>query len=261
MTAAVAFRAAADLSGMLLLGAAFLRTFGGLPDSPPRAARSIRRFGSAWALFAAVNLLATAGGRAGIALWQVDPSGVLAEVRAVPATAVTVVAAVLLAAVGARLPVGVAVGATAIGLAAGPATGHLGLSTLGAMVVTVHVLTASWWFGGLAAMPLVLRGRAEWSACLAEFSRWALPAVALLGSSGVAAALIRAPALDSAYFALLVAKGVAFTALLGAGWWQRRVTTARARRAPLARTRRAIALEAGALAAVTTMAAALSYSA
>ncbi|MDP0398159.1 CopD family protein [Tsukamurella strandjordii] len=255
---AVAFRAAADLCGMLALGVLFLRTFAGLP---PRDARWVTRLGVAWAGFAALNLLATAAGRSGIALWRVDPAGLAAEVRTVPAAAVTAAAGVLLAGAGRRMPVGIALGVTAIGLAAGPATGHLGLSPVGAAVVTVHVVTAAWWFGGLAAMPLVLRGRAEWSAALAEFSRWALPAVALLGGSGIAAAVIRSPAVDSRYFALLVVKAIAFAALLGVGWWQRRSTTVRARTAPVTRTRRAIALEAGALAAVTTLAAALSYSA
>lgn len=261
MIVAAGFRAAADLSGMLLLGVLVLRAFAGLPDGRSRSAGPMPRLAAAWAVCAALNLVATAADRTGAPLWRVDLAGLVAEIRAVPATAVTIAVAVLLGVLGSRLPAGAAVGAAAIGLAAGPATGHLGLSAVGAAVVTVHVLTAAWWFGGLAAMPIVLRGRDEWARALGEFGRWAPAAVALLGISGGAAAVIRHPAAGSAAFVLVVVKAGALAALLAVGLWQRRVTTVRAGTTPVRRTRRSIGTEAGALATVTVAAAALSYAA
>ncbi len=245
MTLLVAARAVADLAAMSLLGSLAIRQYAG-PVGQQRAVALGRWLGLVWALAAGAGLVATSAQRSGITLWQVDLAAVAAEVRFAPGAAVACAVGLALTATGGRGRA--AIPLAAVGVAAAPATGHLGLGAIGAAAVTVHVLTAAWWFGSLAAMPVLLRGRREWAACLAAFSAWAPAAVALLGASGVAAALIRSPALDSAA-----------AALLAAGWWQRRTTVRRASVQTTVRTRRAIAAEASGLAVVTVLAAALAY--
>lgn len=259
MIAVIGSRVLADLAGMALLGALTLRPFAGLTEADDRAAAWAGRFAAVWAAAAALNLVATAAHRTGAGLWRVDAAGLAAEIPTVPATAATIGIAGLLAAGGRFLPTALAIVLTAIGLVAGPVTGHLGLSVVGAAAIAVHVLAASWWFGGLAVMPLLLRGRAQWSACLSAFSRWAPGTVGLLVAGGAVAALIRGPAAGSPAWNLVAVKAAALVVVLVAAGWQRRVTLVRAARSPVARTRRAIGLEAGALAAITAVAAGLSY--
>ena len=222
--------------GALLVSAALL------PGSPVsrRAARTAAAAAAGWALaalaqgvFAASELLAV-----GVTALPVDDAAVLLDLpsgRAAVATGVLAGSAALLA-LGARH--------RAVALAALlPATGALvvpqvlaghsaaeGDHLLAVALLSVHVVVATVWVGGLVALVLLVGRSPELHRAAARFSVLALCCFTLTGVTGLAGAWVvvdgstAVEVLTSPYGALLGAK-TALLAVLGVvGWWHRRRT-------------------------------------
>lgn len=95
---------------------------------------------------------------------------------------------------------------------------------LASVSVSVHVVAAAVWVGGLAALLWLCVSGGEWRGRLRRYSTVALVAVVALAASGVVAAVGRlgpSELFTSKYGALIVLKAVALGALAGAGWLQR----------------------------------------
>lgn len=97
------------------------------------------------------------------------------------------------------------------------------------LALSVHVVTASLWVGGLAGLLLHGRDRSEAVPALRRFSALALACVALLLASGVVAALLVAgpPSWSwtgEGWAQLLAVKTALLAVLAGMGWWHRRRT-------------------------------------
>lgn len=96
--------------------------------------------------------------------------------------------------------------------------------------VSVHVLAAAVWIGGLLALAWLAVSRRDWRSQLPRYSTVATGCVAALAVSGVVAALGRVGLGDlmaSKYGALVVLKAVALLGLATAGWFQRQYVVRR----------------------------------
>lgn len=268
--AEVAARAAASLAGALTLGLAALPALGRERTLTDRSVPFLATSAATWAVFGAVELVLSAAARAGVAPWRVDGAALAAVTAgASGATLGTVIALVLAAAVAGYAAAGrvpatsLTVPVAAFGLITGPSTGHLSLSPLGSIAVSVHVLAACWWVGSLAAMALLLRGRRQWARVLPAFSRWAVWVVAALSATGVLALLLHTTDLGSPYALVAWAKVVVLAAAVALAARHRRrwVPNAERHRVSEARSLRNAALEAALLSVAFGLAAALSLTA
>jgi len=114
-------------------------------------------------------------------------------------------------------------------------TGHSSHDRYHVLVVTslsVHVLAASVWIGGLMALILMLRGSTRvLPSALPRFSHVALLCFMSIGLSGLVDVWIRLATLDqlwtTEYGRLVLAKTGALVVLGGFGWWHRRRTIRR----------------------------------
>jgi len=113
-------------------------------------------------------------------------------------------------------------------------SGHARYHYLAVASLSVHVLSASIWIGGLLALALALgRGRGPAGhtplvTALPRFSRVALFCCVAVGLSGAVNAWIRLATVDqlwlTPYGRLILAKTAALVVLAGFGWWHRRRT-------------------------------------
>nr|WP_246372128.1 CopD family protein [Gordonia humi] len=122
----------------------------------------------------------------------------------------------------------------AVGILIVSITGHAGQSAWVPLVVAVHALAAAWWVGTIGALIATVRGRGGWARSLPEFSRRALPVVAVLTVTGVVAALaeigVGAQWWDTGYGRILVAKLVALAVAVALARWHRSRWLAKAAR-------------------------------
>jgi putative copper resistance protein D len=110
---------------------------------------------------------------------------------------------------------------------------------LASVSVSIHVVSAAIWVGGLSALFLVaLSDGNGWGDALRRYSRLAAGCVAALVLSGVVTTVGRLDAvselLSSRYGAIVLLKIVFLVALVGAGWMQREYVV---RRSPVTRRR------------------------
>ncbi|GEE01134.1 copper resistance protein D [Gordonia spumicola] len=120
----------------------------------------------------------------------------------------------------------------AVGVLVTSVTGHAGTSLWIPLVVGVHALAAAWWVGTLGALVVTVRGRGGWARSLPAFSRSALPVVATLTVTGLAAAVGRI-GFDwwtTGYGRVVIAKLVLLIVVAGIAVWHRRAWLAKARR-------------------------------
>ena len=109
-------------------------------------------------------------------------------------------------------------------------TGHVRTDdspVLAGISLVVHVVAASLWVGGLAALTwLALRGRSAWTDALAGYSRMALVCVFALGTSGTIVALERVNSFGDlfahGYGLVIVGKAALLLGLVALGMRQRR---------------------------------------
>ncbi|SIS21482.1 copper resistance D family protein [Williamsia sterculiae] len=228
-----ATRTVSSGAGTLLIGLGLVTRIGAT-----RPGRSVVVVAAVWVPVSLSALLFDVGSRTGTSPFAVSVDRFWSLARAGTAPAITVMAAVLIAGVGAvmvrhdkTLPGDAVAAVAAAGLLAEPVTGHLSLIRLGSLLIAVHVLAAAWWSGTLAALVVMNRGRAAWSRTLPQFSRWAPYAVIGVTVAGVGAAILELPSVpavwDSAYGRLLMAKSVLLVCLVALGWWYRTRWTVR----------------------------------
>ncbi len=147
-------------------------------------------------------------------------------------------------------------------------TGHAASSSdhyWATQALLVHVLGATFWVGGLLALLLLVRDRADLRVAAPRFSALALVCFVAVAVSGTAAAALQLGSdpenLLSGYGVLVLAKAVALVLLGSAGWMHRR----RAIPSLLAGRRRAFLrlawVEGGVMAAAVGLAVALSRTA
>ncbi|WP_380169536.1 copper resistance D family protein [Jannaschia sp. R86511] len=223
-------------------------TAAGREGPGPGARRALR--GSAWAALGwfgaeVAALLLTASSLYGVPVTRLSGQGVLALLTTLPVGRASLWAGLLLLAV--------ALGSALLARTASrpaPAGVLLLLASLGAVVVpvvlaghsasaddhvpavvalSVHVVTASLWVGGLVGLLLHGRGRPDVVTAVRRFSALALVCVGLLVVSGVVAALLVAGAPSWSWWGegwvrLLLAKTVLLVALTAMGAWHRRRT-------------------------------------
>jgi putative copper resistance protein D len=157
-----------------------------------------------------------------------------------------------------------AAGVTAVGLIARTIGGHMSASAFGGVAIAIHILAAAVWCGTLAALVLTVDHRGQWARVLPRFSELSLWCVVALLTGGVTGALVE---LDSAvqliatgYGRLLLVK-IGLTAALVALAWRNRarwLPSAKAHRVTAYASRTRSLTELAVMAAVLTMAAALS---
>lgn len=165
------------------------------------------------------------------------PSGQAAAGVAALST-VGVVAAVSLR--GARAPAAALVTAVAALVLPQVLSGHSATApdhALAVVLLSVHVVVATAWVGGLGALVVLARRSEALPVTAARFSALALVCFVATGATGAAAAWVvlgGAAALPgllaTGYGMLLAAKTIAFVALGAAGWWHRRRTLPALRR-------------------------------
>lgn len=177
-------------------------------------------------------------------------------------TAALVVAGTLLARPVPALMVGMTGLATA-GIAARAVTGHIAQNVFASAAVVAHSLAASLWFGVLGALALTVSARGQWARVLPEFSRLALPCVAVLLVGGLIAAYgaVTAPAdlLTTGYGRVLLAKVAVTAGVLLLAWTNRNgwLRIARAHRVTAETSLTRSVVELGVLTIVLTLAAGL----
>lgn len=228
--------------GVLLLVVVLLPRAGdGFGSDASRIVPRVTWWAAAWAATAVATLLLTLSSVAGRPVRDVLAPDVLALALELESTRALLSAAWLatLVAIGARVTRSPATGLLLVVTAAGAMvlpllTGHAGHGEVPALTATslaVHVVAASTWVGGLAAVVLHLRRSGlALAVVLPRFSRVALVCFVLVGLSGAVTgwASLNGPAdlWSSSYGTLLLGK-VAALAVLGAiGHGHRRRTVA-----------------------------------
>jgi putative copper export protein len=219
----------------------------------PGTARALR--GSAWSaagwlVAEGAALVLTASSLYAVPVTGLSPQGVLAVATEFPAGRAAVCVALLLAVVvigSARLVRGtglrhrdkartasVVLLLTALGsvVLPGVLAGHSAAAddhVPAVLALSIHVVTASLWVGGLTGLLLHGRDRTQAVHAVRRFSALALLCVLLLTASGAVAAVLVAgpPTLSWAgqgWVVLLGLKTVLLVALTAIGWWHRRRT-------------------------------------
>lgn len=274
-----AVEAVADLALLVTVGALVL-TVVAVPFTSPASARAVRVATVAcavWTLAALATLVLTYASVSGTApsapAFGSELGGFVTGFEVGQALLATVVVTALATTVLAAVtgPRGAALATALVLLALLPVAllGHSGSAEGHETAVTaigLHLLGLGVWVGGLLTLVL-LRGALQGDVLVAvvrRFSGLALVAVGLITLSGVLNAGTRLSGLDdlgSGYGLLLVAKTVLVLALVGFGWWHRRVTVPR-----LADDRpglfwRLVLVELGVMAAAVGVAVALSSTA
>lgn len=227
--------------GLLVHAALLVPAPGGrLPVPARRSSVLVTTTATLWLAAEAVGALLTASSLYAVPVTSLTASGVAAALtqldpgRASLAVVVLLAPVVLGAAVARRARTARALLVLALGAVVVPVVlaGHSAAAadhTATVVALSVHVVTASLWVGGLLALLLQRSGAASTPPVVRRFSTLALVCVALLAGSGVLSALLvlggpRPGLLDSGYVRLLLVKTVLLVVLAGAGWWHRRRT-------------------------------------
>jgi putative copper export protein len=265
--------AALGTVGALLFAALLLPSGRGLPAASRGAVRAASIWATAWAAAEAIHALLTltrlVGGSPTVpSLWIF-----LTDLAAGRAALVVLIASVLVAvaaprrrtALGAALLLAVAVAGLVV-----PAvlTGHSAGADDHVLAVTnlsVHVVAASLWVGGLLALLVHGRGRDDVAPASARFSAVALGCFLATGASGLLAAWLvlggdLSTALGGGYAWLLAAKTAALIALGVFGWHHRRRTLPGLRAGRPGSFRRFAVVEAAVMLATVALAVALAAS-
>jgi putative copper export protein len=268
--------AALGTVGALLFAAVLHPSGRTLPAASRRAVRAASVWATAWAAAGAIHALLTFSQLVGGAV-TVSSLWIFVTELAAGRAALVVLTASVLVALGARrcrttLGAALFLAVSVAGLVV-PAvlTGHSAAADDHALAVTnlsVHVVAASVWVGGLVSLLVHGRDRDTLGPTAARLSSVALGCFLATGASGLLAAWLvlgSAPdglsaALASGYGWLLIAKTAALTALGVFGWHHRRRTLSRLRAGRPGSFRRFAVVEAAVMLATVTLAVALSAS-
>lgn len=232
--------------GQLLFAAVLAPSRGAAPSAGAlRALHATTWTAAGWVVAEVVALVLTASTIYGVPVGRLSTQSVLGVLTELPAgrSALWVGLLLVVVTVGSalltwrptalRAPAGLllvaALGAVTIpGVLAGHSAAA-GNHVPAVVALSVHVVTASLWVGGLAALLMYGRGRVESVHAVRRFSAVALTCLALLLISGVIAALLVAGVpswswLGEGWAQLLAVKTVLLTALGLIGWQHRRAT-------------------------------------
>jgi putative copper resistance protein D len=273
--ARLAVRVAALGTVGTLLFAVVLRPGRPLPESTRRALRAASAWATAWAAATVVHALLTLGQIVGPSVPAEALGTFLTDLPAGRATVIVLVATATVA--GAARRCTTVRGAAALLVLAGVGlvvptvlTGHSAAADDHVLAVTnlsVHVVAASVWVGGLLALLLHGRGRADLAPAATRFSAVALACFLATGASGLLAAwLVLADsgdltaALGTGYGLLLLAKTTLLVALGMFGRQHRQRTLPRLRTGEAGSFRRFAGVETVVLMATVALAVGLSAS-
>lgn len=273
--------AAVGAVGALLYGAVLCPSRGGrIPPKGLRAVRSASWWALAWAAAAGVTGVLTVSSLYGVPVSALTPSALAGFVTGIDSgrAAAGALALTVVVAVAARRCSRTATAALLLVLGLGAVVlpsllaGHSATAPNHALAVTslsVHVLAATLWVGGLLALVVHGRGSAALLASTAaRYSMLALACFAAAGSSGLLNAWLllgAAPgslglAMGTGYGWLLMAKTAALLALGVLGWWHRRRTLPQLADARSAAFRRLAAVEVVVMLGAVALAVALAAS-
>ncbi|MGY1715505.1 CopD family protein [Geodermatophilus sp. SYSU D01106] len=276
--ATLAVRVAALGTVGALLFAAVLVPGRVLPRASRRAVRAASWWAAAWTVAVVVEAALTLARLVGVPPWALGAESVRAFLTQVPAgdAALGAAAAALVVAVGARRCAGspaarVLLAVAGVGVVV-PAvlTGHsaaAGDHLASTAVLTVHVVAAAVWVGGLLAVLLHGRDPAVLTRAAPRFSALALGCAAVVGTTGLLAgwsALDRGTGLlaglGSGYGLLLAGKAGALAVLVALGRHHRRRTLPRLAEGRPGAFRRFAAAEVAGMLATVALAVALAAS-
>ncbi len=227
--------------GSLLVAAVLVPAGEDLPRSSARALRTAAAAAAAWGVAEVVSLVLLTGSLIGRPPWRLVPADVLAVVTALPAGRDVPAVLLLLGVVGlgaraartagqARVLLVVALAAVVLPVTTSGHPAAAGDHALTVATLSVHVVSASLWVGGLVGVLLHVRDAGPSRAvAVGRLSRLALVCVVATAGTGVAGALLVTDVppgrlLVSGYGALLLAKTAALALLVAAGWVHRRRT-------------------------------------
>lgn len=270
--------AAVGTVGTLLFAAVLLPGSGSLPAASRRALRAASGWALGWAAATVAGALLTVAQLVGVAPTAVTASSLRVFVTDLPAgrSAVVVLVAAVVVALAARrcagsVPAALLLAVAGCGLVV-PAvlTGHSSAAEDHVLAVTnlsVHVVAASLWVGGLLALLVHGRSADGLAGAVGRFSVLALVCFAAAGTSGVLAAwlvlggsLPVGTVLGSGYGWLLLGKTAALVVLGVLGWRHRRSALPRLRSGRPGAFRRFAAVEAAVMLATVALAVALAAS-
>jgi putative copper resistance protein D len=216
-----------------------------LPDAGRRSLRAASGWATAWAVSTLLGGALTLARLVGTPDLTADSIGAFVGLPAGRTVLMVTALAAVVAVLARRCRTAfdaMAVLALAAAGVVGPVvtTGHSaaeGDHLLAIGVLGAHVLGASVWVGGLAALLLHGRGRDVLAAAASRFSAVALGCFLVVGGTGLAAAWVvlgssaagLAAAFGTGYGALLLVKTIALLVLGGFGAWHRRRTLPRLR--------------------------------
>ncbi len=268
--------AALGTVGALLFEAVLRPVRTGHPDSPRPALRAASVWATAWAATTAVHALLTLAQLVGSTITLEAVRIFVAGTAAGRASLVVLAASVLVALLARRTTSRAGAGLVLVVAVAGLVvpvvlTGHSAAADDHVLAVTnlsLHVVAASVWVGGLLALLVHGRGRDDLAPAAARFSAVALVCFLATGISGLLAAWLAlrsgpsgpAAALGTGYGALLVAKTVGLIALGAFGRHHRRRTLPLLRAGARRGFRRFAAVEAAVMLATVALAVALASS-
>ncbi|WP_238420682.1 CopD family protein [Gordonia sp. 'Campus'] len=120
-------------------------------------------------------------------------------------------------------------GVAALGIIASPLTGHLSLTTAGALVISAHAVAAAVWMGPLLAATSLLSSSAAWSGVLRRYSRVAWWSAWTVAASGAMAGVVRMTTAEvtRSYLVLFGLKIAVLVVLFACGARARRVWVGR----------------------------------
>jgi putative copper resistance protein D len=258
-----------------LLFAAVLRP----PSQSPAARQALRAasvWATGWAAATAIHALLTLVQLVGASVTGSAFTTFVADLAAGRAAVVVLVAAMLVALLARRCTTSLGAGALltlSVAALVVPAvlTGHSATAdhhVLAATNLSVHVVAASVWVGGLLALLMHGRGRDDLAPAAQRYSAVALACFLGTGFSGLLAAWLVlgettsgvSGALGTGYGWLLLAKTAALVALGAFGWQHRRRTLPRLRAGRPRSFRRFALVEVGVMLATVALAVALSAS-
>ncbi len=222
------------VAAAMCLGLAALIYWQPAAAPPARAWAMLAVWSAVWAICAAAALTVTAADIAGVGFARLSVSDLAQLLHSTELGQwglAGVVCPLVLCAIGVDAMRGgtgwhpaLVAAVTSLGIISGPVTGHLSLTTVGALVIVVHAVAAAAWLGPLLAAAAVITTSAGWTRFLPHYSRLAWWSALTVTLTGTLATVVRVTGADvsTGYLTILGLKVATLVGLLAGGYRLRR---------------------------------------